>query len=102
MEKYERFKDVPHFDLVKENTKINISSIFIFKGGCSELFPFLAACTAYNCEVYFQNEDITVKPTKNMNTQTTLMLYMSLIENPKVIKDYINYLTKVYLNRTEG
>lgn len=34
MERHNRFKDVPHFTLIKENGTITIPSVFMFKEGC--------------------------------------------------------------------
>lgn len=92
MDKYERYKDVPHFDLVKENKTIEIPSIFLFEGGCLELFPFLQACKEYNCTVCFANEDLTVIPNSGTATNMLLSIYATIAENPKFANDYIRYL----------
>lgn len=95
MTKHNRFKDVPHFALIKENGTITIPSVFMFKGGCMELFPFLAACSGYNCTVYFKNEDITVEPKSESLNNVLLTLYMSLVETPKIANDYLRYLSNI-------
>ena len=95
MTKHDRFKDVPHFTLIKENGTITIPSVFMFKEGCKELFPFLAACSEHNCTVYFENEDITVEPKSELMNQVVLTTYMSLVEVPKIANDYLSYLSNI-------
>lgn len=95
MTKHNRFKDVPHFSLIKENGTITIPSVFMFKKGCKELFPFLAACSGYNCTVYFKNEDITINPDSEGTDKLLLTIYMSLIESPKIANDYLRYLSNI-------
>ena len=92
-ERYEYFKDTPHFDLVKENETVILPSIFDFEGGYTEIFPFLCACDEYNCTVVFENEDITVVP-KDTNNNLIISIYAMLIENPKPFDDYIRYIYK--------
>lgn len=93
-ERYEHYKDVPHFDLIKENETIILPSIFDFKGGCSEIFSFLAGCKAYNCTVVFENEDITVPPETDIPVTMKLSIYAMLAENSKPFDDYIRYIYK--------
>lgn len=93
-ERYEYFKDVPHFDLVRENETVVLPSIFDFKNGFEEIFPFLHACEEYNCTVVFENEDLIVKPKGNAYSNLTISLYAMLIENPKPFDDYIRYIYK--------
>lgn len=93
MDKYERYKDVPHFDLIEQDKTITIFSIFQFTGGAIELFPFLKACEEYNCAVLFENEEIFIKPNYPIEDNIRLSIYASIAENPKIANDYIRYLT---------
>lgn len=102
MTKHNRFKDVPHFNLIKENGAITIPSVFMFKGGCKELFPFLAACAEYNCVVHFKNENITEEPTSEPMNKVVLATYMSLVEVPKIANDYLRYLSDASSMSWEG
>lgn len=102
MEKHSRFKDVPHFTLIKENGTTTIPSVFMFKEGCKELFPFLAACSEYNCTVCFKNEGITVEPKSELFNQVVLTTYMSLVEVPKIANDYLRYLGNIDSMRLES
>lgn len=93
MDRYERCKDIPHFDIIQENETIYIPSLFMFKKGCTELFSFLFACEQYNCTVIFENEDIKISPQDdNSFLKTELAMYATIAENPKVVSDYISYL----------
>lgn len=91
----ENLKDVPHFNLIVENEIINIPSVFMFKNGCKELFPFLYACKEYNCTVYFVNENLTVTPYEEVYQNMLLTIYAHIAEYPKIANDYIRYLSKI-------
>lgn len=93
MDKYEKYKDVPHFCLIEQDKTITIPSIFQFTGGAMELFPFLKACEEYNCTVFFENEGLFVKPNYPIEDNVRLSIYASIAENPKIANDYIRYLT---------
>lgn len=94
MTKYEKYKDVSHFDLIEENGTVSILSIFLFQGGCSELFPFLQACKEYNCTVLFENENLTVKPHEKSTEQSMILsIYATIAQSPKIAEDYIRYLS---------
>ena len=68
----------------------------MFKGGCIELFPFLAACSAMNCVVIFDNEDITIKPNDDDSMQKVILsIYACIAEQPKIANDYIRYLANI-------
>lgn len=102
MERHNRFKDIPHFNLIRENGTITIPSVFMFKGGCQELFSFLAACAEYNCTVFFNNEDIEVSPSYDTAIQLKLITYMSIVESPKIANDYMRFLNNFDSMRWEG
>lgn len=95
MDKYERYKNVPHFDLIQENETITIPSIFQFKGGCTELFSFRQACKDFNCTVIFDNENLIMKPDGTGSHSALLSMCALIAEEPKIAEDYIQYLTKV-------
>jgi hypothetical protein len=87
--------ELPHYDLIRENQTVELRSIFDFKGGNEELFPFLYGCQKKNCTVVFKNENITVKP-KNDENKTAqsiqLSLYALIAKEPKIVEEYIRYL----------
>ncbi len=88
-----RYDDVPHANIIRDNETIHIDSIFMFTGGAVELFSFLCVCKHRNCTVVFDNEDITVPPKHDTLSSAILTLYISLRENPKPAEDYLRYLT---------
>lgn len=92
----EKCKDLPHFDLVVENGKITIPSVFMFSGGAEELFSFLFACEKLNCTVVFENEKITVTPDRDDTyTKLRLSLYADVAKGSKVVNDYLKYLSHI-------
>ena len=93
MDIHEKYKDVPHFENIVEKGTLNIPSVFVFKGGCMELFPFLAACREFNCTVFFENENITVLPENDNFDNMVLSIYAAIAQNPKIAEDYIRYLS---------
>lgn len=92
--KYEKYKDVPHFDLISENKPIIIPSIFMFADN-EELYPFLAACKAYNCKVFFDNEKLIVSPTDDIKGTLELLCYTTVMSCRKIGDDYIRYLGNI-------
>ncbi len=94
------YKDVPHGELIKENETVTLFSVFDFAGGAEELFPFLYGCKQLNCTVVFENEGVTVRPDGDDGAQNLLLsFYAAVAKEPKIVKDYINYLTGKYLKR---
>lgn len=91
MTKYEKYKDVPHFNLLKENETIMIPSIFMFEGN-EELYPFLAACEAYNCTVFFENEKLIIQSTEDWRNKFELFCYTVVMNCRKIGDDYTRYL----------
>ena len=90
-----QIKELPHHELIEENKTIILRSVFDFKGGNEELFPFLLGCEQKNCTVVFKNEDITVCPKERMGDGGQNMLlsfYMLLGQNTKIATDYLRYL----------
>lgn len=94
------FKEVPRGELIRENETIKLFSVFDFNGGAEELFSFLFGCKQLNCTVVFENEGITVRPDGDDDMQNLLLsFYAAVAKEPKIAKDYINYLTGKYLKR---
>lgn len=97
MKKKMELLDVPHKELIRENETITLFSIFDFKGGAEELFPFLLGCKNANCDVVFENEGITVYADREKNDiaqDLMLSLYALIAKEPKVVTDYMNYMAK--------
>lgn len=89
----DRLKDVPHFNIIVENGTIHIPSIFMFEGGCIELFSFLHACRETNCTVIFDNENLTVVPDEVEWAQNLMLsMYAHIAESPTIAEDYMRYL----------
>lgn len=91
MTKYERYKDVPHFELIEENKPVVIPSIFMFTSN-EELYPFLAACKDYNCMVFFENEKLIVSPTDDWQKTLEVFCYTVIMNYRKIGDDYVRYL----------
>jgi hypothetical protein len=91
MTKYEKYKDVPHFDLIRENEPIVIPSIFMFKDNV-ELYPFLKACGEYNSTVFFENEKIIVPPEPDEETRLKILCYSTVMGCREIGDAYIRYL----------
>jgi hypothetical protein len=94
MTRYERYKNVSHFDLIEENKPVVLPSIFIFKSN-EELYPFLAACRGYNCTVFFENEKLIIPPKDDINKTLEVFSYSVLITCPKIGDDYVRYVSSV-------
>lgn len=95
MENFERFfSNLQYHNLIKEDQTIELRSIFDFKGGSEELFPFLYGCEKKNCTVIFKNESIVVKPKdENKALQSIqLSLYALIAKEPKIVEEYVRYL----------
>lgn len=91
MTKYERYKDVPHFNLIEENKPVVIPSIFMFTSH-EELYPFLAACQAFNSTVFFENERMIVPPHADMMTELKVMCYVNVACCREIGDAYVRYL----------
>lgn len=92
MKKNDRFyEDMPHRELiVKRGQKITIPSIFMFTGGCEELFAFIAACEHFDCEVYFENENLSWDKDDPYN-HVVIALYANIAHNPTIPDAYNRY-----------
>ena len=91
LSKYEKYKDVPHFDLIGENTPTVIPSVFMFNSS-DELYPFLAACEAFNSTVFFENEKLIVSPKEDEKTRFELFCYTVVMNCRRIGDDYVRYL----------
>lgn len=91
MKNQDKYKNVPHGELIVENGSITIPSIFMFTA-ITEMQDFLRSCKMLNCTVYFENENITVTPVDDGIMAARLVSYGSVINFPKSVEDYINYL----------
>ena len=89
------FDSIPHRNVIVENGKIEIPSIFMFKGGGDELFPFLYVCKKKNCTVRFENEDITVLPEEDAYQNVVLSFYATVAANPVLPEQYMRYLNNL-------
>lgn len=94
MTKHDKYKDVPHFELIEENKPIVIASIFMFEG-CTDLFSFLRACEAYNCKVFFTNEKLVINPCDNVCDNPALIGYTAIMCCRKIGDDYVRYLSNL-------
>ncbi len=91
-------RDYPHKEWIRENGTVTIPSVFMFKGGAIELFPFLLGCQKNNCTVIFANEDLIVYPDDRLNDVSinlALSIYASIAKNDNIVKQYIRYLTDI-------
>lgn len=94
MTKYERCKDLPHFDLIRENQPIVIPSVFMFESSV-ELHSFLYACAQYNCKVFFENEKLIIPPKRDFEAQMELLCYEMIMSRRDVVEAYIRYLSNL-------
>jgi len=97
-EKTELITNIKYSERIIENGTTEIPSIFMFKGGCDELFPFLYACRKMNCTVKFANEQIEVKPDcRSIAQDIELSFYAATAKHPKIANDYVRYLGNLSL-----
>ena len=94
MTKYERCKDLPHFDLIRENQPIVIPSIFMFESGV-ELHAFLYACQEYNCKVFFENEKLIIPPNSDIATKFGVLSHEIIINCREIGDAYVRYLNNL-------
>lgn len=88
----EKYKDVPHYELIKKDGVVIIPSIFMFTGGQMEYYPFLKACSDFNCTVHLQNEGITIMPGEDDTVRRIKeMLYFQMAACPDMVEQYIRF-----------
>ena len=91
MKNQDKYKNVPHGELIVENGSITIPSIFMFNS-IIEMKNFLHCCKMLNCIVRFENEDMIITPTDDGVMDAKLASYGCVINFPKAAEDYIKYL----------
>ncbi len=87
----EKYKDVPFSQLIEPNKTIKLSSVFMFEDQ-TQLFAFLHACEELNCEVYFENEQLKVNGKTDTCINIRLIVYMTIKNDPRFVKHYLNYI----------
>ena len=87
----DKYKNIPHGELIVENGSITIPSIFMFDS-ITEMKNFVHSCRMLKCTVHFENEDMTVTPNDDGVIDTRLTSYGCVINFPKSAEDYIKYL----------
>ena len=84
--------DIPHKELIVENSEIHIPSIFMFDEGIDKLYAFLYACEKANCTVIFDNESVVIDENSPYNfNDLRLVIYASIAQSHKFGDDYIKY-----------
>jgi hypothetical protein len=90
------YKLIPHGEVIKKDSTIVIPSIFMFKGGVEECYPFLKMCGDCNCTVHFQNENLTIYPgQQDDSVSLKLLIYLAIAGSHKFGDDFIRYLGNV-------
>ena len=92
MKTQDKYRNVPHGELIVENGIITIPSIFMFET-ITQVQSFLHSCKMLNCKVNFKNEGMTATP-DNYESMVSYYLigYGGIMAHPKFAEDYIKYL----------
>lgn len=89
----ERYKSIPHVELIEKDGSVTIPSIFMFRDGTEEYYSFLRVCRAYNCTVHFENENMTVPPTEgDIARNMKEMMYFQMASCPEMVEQYLRFL----------
>ena len=89
----EKYKDVPHYELIQKDGVANIPSIFMFSGGMTEYYPFLKACSDFNCTVNLQNEGISIAPNDDDPARLIKeMIYFQVATSPELVEQYLRFM----------
>lgn len=80
----------PHFEVIKEKSKIKVPSIFMLEN-TETLFAFLMACGRHKCTVFFENEGLTVNPKRSAEEDFTLLWYMMISKSDEIIEKLQKY-----------
>lgn len=91
MKNQDKYRNVPHGELIVENGIITIPSIFMFET-ITQVQSFLHSCKMLNCTVNFKNEGLTATPDNEVKTVYYLAGYGGIMAHPKFAEDYIQYL----------
>lgn len=94
-----------YYNLIRKNETINIPSIFMFGKDILKTVSFIEECRNNNCTVYFENEDFTLPPDRERSEMLELMLYNTMITNPKlmwhIISCYSNFEKRLASGKIE-
>lgn len=89
----EKYKDVPHYELIVKDGEITIPSIFMFSECHTEYYLFIHACSELNCTVHLENEGLTIKPgDDDMVRRVKELSYFQMAQCPKMVEHYLRYL----------
>lgn len=91
MKNQDKYRNVPHGELIVENGSITIPSIFMFET-ISQVQSFLHSCKVLNCTVCFENESMTATPDNESTMVYYLAGYGGIMARPKFAEDYMKYL----------
>lgn len=90
------YKLVPHGEVIKKDSTVVIPSIFVFKGGAGECYPFLKMCGDNNCIVHFKNENLTIYPDRQDDSVSLkLLIYLAIAGSHEFGDDFIRYLNNM-------
>ena len=89
----EKYKDVPHYELIQKDGVVNIPSIFMFSGGMTEYYSFLKACSDFNCTVNLQNEEISIAPNDDDPVRLIKeMIYFQMASSPELVEQHLRFM----------
>ena len=92
MKNQDKYKNIPHGELIVENGSITIPSIFMFET-ITQVQSFLHSCKMLNCTVRFENEGMIATPDNYESTISYQLIgYGGIMAQPKFAEDYMKYL----------
>ena len=91
MKTQDKYRSIPHGELIVENGCIVVPSIFMFET-ITQMQNFIHSCKMLNCIVRFENEGMIITPTDNGVMDAKLASYGMVINCPKAAENYIKYL----------
>ena len=90
------YQFVPHGEVIRKDSTVVIPSIFMFKGGAGECYPFRKMCRDKNCIVHFKNEDLTIYPDRQDDSVSLkLLIYLAIAGSHEFGDDFIRYLNNI-------
>ena len=90
------YKLVPHGEVIKKDSTVVIPSIFMFKGGAGECYPFLKMSGDKNCIVHFKKENLTINPDRQDDIEyLKLLIYLAIAGSHEFGDDFIRYLNNM-------
>lgn len=93
IEEQSKDDDVYHLNLIVQNGKVEIPSVFLFENSTA-LLKFLEVALRRNCIVVFDNENLVVNPTLD-DSRFKLSAYEQMIDNKDIGNAYLRYLGNV-------